>query len=252
MATQRIATILKVAVWPAVVLVLVTLFMLLFRSSIDVFINKWESLKMGDIEVQVKNEEEKAFLLNVLAERDALIEGMRQNVDSMKVIVKDLEIENELLIEKLKETSRNLPSSEKSDVKKLLNENEEKIQASRVQTKSIENTVALQYQSMETIVDSEQFKQAAAQENNGFELLLKNDFESAIKAFQESEASYPTIKKQDKPLSNYVKQNLRLLKSDNAKVKRQFYNNLLKDYSDKMSEKVKKQFNDRTISKERP
>jgi len=208
----------------------------------DQFARDHIGLKMGDIEVQVKNEEEKAFLLNVLAERDALIEGMRQNVDSMKMIVKDLEIENEVLIRKLEEASRVLPKKQRSDVKELLDHNEEIIQATRIQAKGIEETVALQYQSMETITDSKQFKQAAAQENSGFELLLNNEFEPAIKAFKESEASYPTIKKQDKVLSEYVQMNLKLLKSEDPKVKRQFYNNLLKHHSDKMSEKVKKQF----------
>ena len=85
MPTNRVATILKVAVWPAVVLILAVLFMFLFRSSLEQFINKWESLKLGGVEVQVKNEQEKAFLENVLEERDALITSMLQNVDSMKL-----------------------------------------------------------------------------------------------------------------------------------------------------------------------
>ena len=70
MTTNRVATILKVAVWPGVVLILAILFMFLFRSSLEQFINKWENLKLGGVEVQVKNEQEKAFLENVLEERE--------------------------------------------------------------------------------------------------------------------------------------------------------------------------------------
>lgn len=241
MATYRIATILKVAIWPSVVLILVTLFMLLFRSSIDRFINSWESLKMGDIEVQVKSEEEKAFLMNVLAERNALITSMRQNVDSMKVIIKDLEIENEVLVGKLQETSMKLPSAEQSEVKNVVHKNGERIQASKIQAKSIEKSVEKDYRSLKTITSSEHFKQAAEQENIGFDLLLKDEFDSAIAAFKKSEAAYPTIRK-ERSLSTFVEQNLKRLNTDNLKAKKVIYAELLNKYSDKMSEKVRKQF----------
>ena len=245
MTTNRVATILKVAVWPGVVLILAILFMFLFRSSLEQFINKWENLKLGGVEVQVKNEQEKAFLENVLEERDALIDGMRQNVDSMKMIIKDLEIENEILVSKLKEASKKLPYPDRTEVKEVVDHSEETVQASRQQTKSIEKHVDKHYKSLQLISQNEVFKAAAEEENKGFELLLKEDIDGAVEAFKTSEAKYPSIKMEGNMLSGYVIDHKKELLSDDTRLKQEVYTDLLMYYSDKMSEKVKKQIREK-------
>lgn len=245
MPTNKIATILKVAVWPAVVLILAVLFMFLFRSSLEQFINKWENLKLGGVEVQVKNEQEKAFLENVLAERDALIASMRENVDSMKFIIKDLEIENEILVNKLKETSSKLPYSDRSDVEEIVDHSKEKVQASRMQTKSIEQSVNKQYKSLQLISSNKVFQEAAAAENKGFELLLEDKLDEAIQAFETSEEKYPSIKQEGKALSVYIQDKKRILQSNNKRLKQEVFSDLLTHYSDKMSEKTKKQIKEK-------
>ena len=94
------------------------------------------------------------------------------------------------------------------------------------------------------IGSNEAFQAAAKLENKGFEQLLHEDFEGALEAFKTSEARYPSIKKDGKPLSAFVAEHKRVLQSGNKKLKQQFFANLLEHYSEKMTEKVKKQIRD--------
>lgn len=239
MATNRIVAILKVAVWPIVVLILVTIFMILFRSSIQQFIIQWESLKMGGVEVKVKNEQERQYLENLLSERDVLILDMRENLDSLNTIILTLEEENKSLASKLKEASKKLSKPERKKVQNIVKESEQTVLSSDRVAKDIENSVAMQYKNLELISDKDKFKTASEFENEGFELFLEKDYEGAIAAFKKSESVFPSVKMKRPLLSTFIEKNLKVLKNGNPATLEKICSILIEDYSAKMDPKVK-------------
>ena len=86
------------------------------------------------------------------------------------------------------------------------------------------------------------FKEAAKLENKGFELLLVDDGDAAIKAFQQSEKNFPTVQQKKQALSDFINENIEVLRSSDTDAKKRIFSKILKEYSIKMAPALKKKF----------
>lgn len=230
----------KITIWPAVVLILVTLFMFLFRSSLEVFITRWESFKMGDIEVKVETEQDKKFLENLLVERDAFISNLRLNVDSLVRIIDTLQGENQQLIKKLEDASRTMSQSARQSTRELVESTRESVQSSSNAARTIGEKTDIQYKSIQAITSPDNFKQSLDEVNKGFDLLLAEKYDEALEAFRRADKLYPSVQKGRKTLSVYIEDNIEDLRSTDELTRKRAFAAVLREYVSRMPQETRK------------